>query len=183
MTAGTGARDEHGPWHEDGPGPSPGSSSGSCGAHAGIGADLRGTALHLLDRVREVVEPLGESGGPAPDPDSAPAPGSAGACQACPVCAVIAMLRGERSELATRLAEHATGLLAVLKAVLEADAARERGGGENAHPPTGRADHAHSGRADHAHTASGARPESGTRRPGPHRPSGRPVQRIVVHRR
>ncbi|MET0189452.1 MAG: hypothetical protein ABW212_10655 [Pseudonocardia sediminis] len=154
-TAADGAPDEHGPWPEDGPGPGP----GSCGAHAGIGADLRGTALHLLDRVREVVEPLGESGGPAP------APGSAGACQACPVCAVIAMLRGERSELATRLAEHATGLLAVLKAVLEADAARERGG------------------TDHAHTASGARPESGTRRPGPHRPSGRPVQRIVVHRR
>lgn len=94
----------------------------ACGAHAGpgaegLGADLRGTALHLLERVRTVVEPLREQAGHAPDP------GSPGACQACPVCALVAVLRGERSELATQLAEHATGLVAVLTAVLEADGA------------------------------------------------------------
>jgi hypothetical protein len=36
----------------------------------------------------------------------------------CPVCAVITVLRGERSELAARLAEQATGLLAVLRAAI-----------------------------------------------------------------
>lgn len=119
---------------------------GSCGAHAGLGADLRGTALHLLERVRTVVEPLREQDGPPP------APGSPGACQACPVCAVIAVLRGERSELAAQLAEHASGLVAVLTAVLEADAA----------------DPARGSQREHQHA---------------HRPSGRTVQRIAVHRR
>ena len=37
----------------------------------------------------------------------------------CPVCAVLAALRGERTELSIRLAEHASGLLAVLRAALE----------------------------------------------------------------
>jgi hypothetical protein len=35
------------------------------------------------------------------------------------VCAVLAALRGERTELSIRLAEHASGLLAVLRAALE----------------------------------------------------------------
>jgi hypothetical protein len=35
------------------------------------------------------------------------------------VCAVLATLRGERPELAARLAEHASGLLTVLRSVLE----------------------------------------------------------------
>ena len=102
---------------------------GACGAHAGIGADLRGAALHLLERARAVVEPLGEPGAGTPEP------GSPGACRACPVCALLAVLRGEHSELAGQLAEHAGGLLAVLRAVLEADGARP--GGPGAAGPTG----------------------------------------------
>jgi hypothetical protein len=39
-------------------------------------------------------------------------------CGWCPVCAGIAVLRGERPELAVRAAEHASGLLAVLRASL-----------------------------------------------------------------
>jgi hypothetical protein len=35
------------------------------------------------------------------------------------VCAVLAALRGERTELSIRLAEHAGGLLAVLRTALE----------------------------------------------------------------
>lgn len=162
------ARDENGPWPEDGPGPTGGAH---CGAHAGLGADLRGSALHLLERVRAAVEPLADGDG------EAPAPGSAGACRACPVCAVIAVLRGERSELASRLAEHATGLVAVLTAVLEADAARAAGE-TDAPADTGRAD---TGRADPGRAETGHRVPP--RRPGPPRPSGRPVQRIVVYRR
>jgi hypothetical protein len=39
-------------------------------------------------------------------------------CDWCPFCAGLAVLRGERPELAVRAAEHAAGLLAVLRAVL-----------------------------------------------------------------
>jgi hypothetical protein len=39
-------------------------------------------------------------------------------CGWCPVCAGIAVVRGDRPELAIRAAEHASGLLAVLRASL-----------------------------------------------------------------
>ncbi|HEY4459834.1 MAG TPA: hypothetical protein VGN81_36325 [Pseudonocardiaceae bacterium] len=39
-------------------------------------------------------------------------------CGWCPVCAGMAVFRGERPELAVRAAEHASGLLAVLRASL-----------------------------------------------------------------
>jgi hypothetical protein len=60
-----------------------------CGDHSGIPEDLRVTAMALLDRLRAATETM------------------------------IAVVRGERSELVTRLADHAGGLLAVLVAVLE----------------------------------------------------------------
>ncbi|GAA3437785.1 hypothetical protein GCM10018954_073990 [Kutzneria kofuensis] len=44
-------------------------------------------------------------------------------CDWCPVCAVAAVLRGERSELAARAAEHAAGLLTVLRMAVQ----QERG--------------------------------------------------------
>lgn len=128
-------------------------TDGSCGAHAGIPDDLRGTALHLLERLRVAVEPLrADAASGSQGAGGTPAPDSAGACTACPVCALIAVLRGERSELASRLAEHATGLVAVLTAVLEES-------GEHAARPSGR---------------------SGTNGARSH--GGRSVQRIVVHR-
>lgn len=107
---------------------------GACGAHAGIPDDLRGTALHLLERLRAATEKLREGGDAEP--------GTAGACTACPVCALVAVLRGERSELAASLAEHATGLLAVLTTVLEEvgepTARQGRAGGHGARPHGGR---------------------------------------------
>jgi hypothetical protein len=39
-------------------------------------------------------------------------------CGWCPLCAGMAVLRGDRPELAVRAAEHASGLLAVLRASL-----------------------------------------------------------------
>jgi hypothetical protein len=39
-------------------------------------------------------------------------------CTACPVCAVLSALRGDRPELVSRLAEHASGLLAVARELL-----------------------------------------------------------------
>jgi hypothetical protein len=97
-------------------------SERGCPGHANLADDLRdyaGGALDLLeplvDRIREQV------------PDGAePEPAS---CAVCPVCALITVLRGGRSELAVRLAEHAAGLLAVLRAALE------EGGGSLGAPP------------------------------------------------
>ncbi len=56
------------------------------------------------------------------------------ACAVCPICAVIAAMRGERSELAARLAEHAAVLLATLRAALhESRLERQQPDGEQ--PP------------------------------------------------
>jgi hypothetical protein len=80
-----------------------------CGGHAGIGEDLRLLALTALDRIDPVLDRMqSEPVGDAPE-----------VCAACPVCAVIAALRGERPELAARLAEHAAALVAVLRAALQ----------------------------------------------------------------
>lgn len=129
-------------------------TNGTCGAHDRLGAELRGTALQLLERLRVAVEPLRDG--------TPPEPGSAGACQACPVCALVAVLRGERSELAAQLAEHATGLVAVLATVLEAE-----------QPPAPQA------RPDPPQRPGDA-PRNAARVPSAH---GRSVQRITVHRR
>ncbi|WP_367130962.1 hypothetical protein [Saccharothrix sp. HUAS TT1] len=40
-------------------------------------------------------------------------------CGWCPLCNAVALARGDRSELAAKAAEHAAGLLAVLRAALE----------------------------------------------------------------
>lgn len=122
--------------------------NGCCGGHARMSEDLRGTALQLLERLRGAVEPLrtdGASGEPGPVPpgtpgDDAPPPGSAGACTACPVCALLAVLRGERSELAGRLVEHAATLLALLTAMLEEPE-------HAAPPPRGNGARPHGGRS------------------------------------
>ncbi|TWF74135.1 hypothetical protein FHX44_1114 [Pseudonocardia hierapolitana] len=81
-----------------------------CGGHEGIGEDLRVLALAALERLDPVLDRLRAE--PESDPPET--------CASCPICAVIAALRGERPELAVRLAEHATGLVAVLRAALEA---------------------------------------------------------------
>lgn len=144
-----------------------GDQRGTCGAHAGLGSDLRGTALVLLERLRVAVEPLRDG--------TAPEPGSAGACQACPVCAVVAVLRGERSELAAQLAEHATGLVAVLATVLEADepAPQSRQDPQPRPDPQSRPD-------PPSRNGDGPRNGYAARVPSAH---GRSVQRITVHRR
>lgn len=90
-----------------------GEATGDCGGHAGAAAEFRGLALAALDKLQPVLDRL-RSDGPAPDAADQPA-----TCVACPVCAVLAALRGERPELAARLAEHAAGLLAVLRAALD----------------------------------------------------------------
>jgi hypothetical protein len=80
-----------------------------CGTHAGLGTELRAVAVLALDRLGPVLERVRTEPGTLQ---------SAEVCAVCPICAVVALLRGERPELAVRLAEHAAGLLAVLQAAL-----------------------------------------------------------------
>jgi hypothetical protein len=85
----------------------------SCGGHAGLSDDLRALALTAIDRIGPVLDRMRDE--PAPPPGARPGR----TCGVCPLCAVISALRGERPELAARLAEHAAGMLAVLRAGLE----------------------------------------------------------------
>lgn len=85
-----------------------------CGGHEGIGEDLRVLALTALDRIDPVLDRLRGD-----DADGEPVTEGPETCASCPICAVIAALRGERPELAVRLAEHAAGLVAVLRTALE----------------------------------------------------------------
>jgi len=82
-----------------------------CGGHSGLSSELRAVVLLALDRFVPVLERVGAE--PATGPSS---------CASCPVCALLAALRGERPELAVRLAEQATGLATALRAILEEDA-------------------------------------------------------------
>jgi hypothetical protein len=82
-----------------------------CGGHAGLAGEARALAVTVLDRLAPVLERV----------RTEPATAVAGEqpCAVCPVCAVIAALRGERPELAVRLAEQAAGLVSVLRAALD----------------------------------------------------------------
>ena len=67
----------------------------------------------LIDAVAEKAEPwLARIAADSADHEPA-------SCDWCPVCAVAAVLKGERSEMAARAAEHAAGLLAVLRMALQ----------------------------------------------------------------
>jgi hypothetical protein len=94
----------------------PNSQEGAVGDPPLPGARLAEELRLLLDALAERAQPMlnrmaAESTGP--DGEHTPA-----TCGWCPVCAGMAVLRGERPELAVRAAEHAAGLLAVLRAAL-----------------------------------------------------------------
>ncbi|MEU7481058.1 hypothetical protein AB0A63_34125 [Lentzea sp. NPDC042327] len=67
----------------------------------------------LIDTAAERMQPwlqrVAEAGDGAHAPET---------CGWCPVCNGVALLRGDRSELAAKAAEHAAGLVAVLRAAL-----------------------------------------------------------------
>ncbi len=84
-----------------------------CG-HDHVGGDLRSDFRELLLDTIDRVGPILEAARTG-TPDAS----YAATCAVCPVCAVLAALRGERTELSIRLAEHASGLLAVLRTALE----------------------------------------------------------------
>jgi hypothetical protein len=78
------------------------------------GARLAEELRLLLDALAERAQPvLNRLAATDDDAEHTPA-----TCGWCPVCAGMALLRGERPELAVRAAEHAAGLLAVLRSAL-----------------------------------------------------------------
>ncbi|XVV05586.1 hypothetical protein ACQPW3_09425 [Actinosynnema sp. CA-248983] len=79
----------------------------------------------LLDAAAERAQPWlhklsGEGGGSVHGGGSAHAGGehAPGTCGWCPLCNAVALVRGDRSELAAKAAEHVAGLIAVLRAAL-----------------------------------------------------------------
>ncbi len=104
-----------------------------------LAREARETATTLLDWVGTRVET--PRGGPRPDGGERPRQ-SAGPCTWCPVCALVAALRGEQPELTATLAEQASGLLVLLRLLVQSHA-------------TGTHDH-------HAHPAPAAEPPAPT---------------------
>lgn len=76
----------------------------------------------LVEELRLLVDALAERAQPVLDRFASgadqPAEHTPATCGWCPLCAGMAVLRGERPELAVRAAEHAAGLLSVLRASL-----------------------------------------------------------------
>jgi hypothetical protein len=110
------------------------SAPGGGAGQAGLAEEFRALADAALDRLQPWVEQLCQAHAAPSGDESRVVPA---ACAVCPVCAVIAALRGERSELGTRLAEHAGALLAALRAALhegQPDGQPARGPGER--PPS-----------------------------------------------
>jgi hypothetical protein len=106
-----------------------------CAGHAGLGAEVRGIAVAVLDRLEPALERV--RAGEPDTPTDAPADDEPVTCGICPVCAVLAALRREHPELAARVAEQAAAVLAVLRAALEEGdpAAAATGGAQPAAEP------------------------------------------------
>ncbi|HEX4704404.1 MAG TPA: hypothetical protein VH352_19920 [Pseudonocardiaceae bacterium] len=80
------------------------------------GARLAEELRLLLDALAERAQPMLNR--LAAEPTGQDGEHTPATCGWCPVCAGLAVLRGERPELAVRAAEHAAGLLAVLRGAL-----------------------------------------------------------------
>ena len=86
--------------------------------------EARATASALLDWLGTRVDGAAAPAGSRP-------PQSPGPCSWCPVCALVAALRGEQPELTARLVEQASGLMMLLRLMMQA------------HPNPGHADEGH----------------------------------------
>lgn len=97
-----------------------------CDAHGAASTELRALAELLAEALEPWAQRLRDT---AEDRDGL----RGDTCTWCPVCAVVGLLRGERPELAARLAEHGVGLLTALRELLAA----QEGGAEPAARPDG----------------------------------------------
>lgn len=86
----------------------------------------------MSEEFRRLAEALAERADSAAQPERQE---GLTACTWCPVCAVVGLLRGERPELAARLAEHGAGLLAVLREVVAAPQGADDPADGSAPPP------------------------------------------------
>lgn len=87
-------------------------SGPDCPGHPTLAEELREHVGGMLDVLEPLVQQIREQ-------PPGPAIREPASCAACPLCALITVLRGGRSELAARLAEPASEMLAVLRAALE----------------------------------------------------------------
>lgn len=111
-------------------------SGQGCDAHAAVSGEVRALAELLAEALEPWAQRLRDSAG---DRDGQPGPAMPSTCTWCPVCAVVGLLRGQRPELAARLAEHGVGLLTALRELLAAHAA-QAGNGEPTAGGTGSGD-------------------------------------------
>jgi hypothetical protein len=128
-------------------------SSSGCAAHGNASAEVRALAESLAEALEPWAQRLRRA---AEERDAQPGGELPATCTWCPVCAVVGLLRGERPELAARLAEHGVGLLAALRELLSESATATPGGAG-----AGGAD---SGKRDVQRVPlrrAGARPQSG----------------------
>ncbi|WP_345425299.1 hypothetical protein, partial [Actinomycetospora chlora] len=117
----------------------PGSDAGRA-AQERLTAEARATASALLDWLGTRVEapPAAPTGGATSPPTGSRRlgmrpPQSAGPCSWCPICALVAALRGEQPELTARLAEQASGLMMLLRLMVQSH--QDPGHGHHHAPP------------------------------------------------
>jgi len=109
------------------------SSGGHCGGHDALAEELRAYATGALDLLEPWINQVREA---APQPGGTPV-----TCASCPLCALMALLRGERSEMAVRIADQAAGLLTVLRAALAEGNGTRAGAAAGAGPRDGDTPH------------------------------------------
>ncbi|MCD2196490.1 hypothetical protein LQ327_24250 [Actinomycetospora endophytica] len=146
----------------------PGGTEADRAARERLAREARETATALLDWVGTRVDGVataradGASGRPRQSP---------GPCTWCPVCALVAALRGEQPELTATLAEQASGLLVILRLLVQAHAT-----GAHEHAPHGYAPHEHPAHGYATHPAPepppAAQPGAGAAPAGGAAPSG-----------
>ncbi|MGH4022369.1 MAG: hypothetical protein ACRDT0_24665, partial [Pseudonocardiaceae bacterium] len=85
-----------------------------CDVHGRVSEEMRALAELLVERIEPWARRV-RDGTVQQDPENDATPST---CTWCPVCAVVGVLRGERPELAARVAEHAVGLLAAVREAL-----------------------------------------------------------------
>jgi hypothetical protein len=95
----------------------PGGTEADRAARERLAREARVTATALLDWVGTRVD--GAATTRAAGTDGARPRQSPGPCGWCPVCALVAAVRGEQPELTAHLAEQASGLLVVLRLLLQ----------------------------------------------------------------
>ncbi|GAA4920922.1 hypothetical protein EV188_105111 [Actinomycetospora succinea] len=124
----------------------PGGGAGDAGraAQERLTEEARATASALIDWLGARVEASAAgTHGTTPGPTRSGRsrlgmrpPQSPGPCSWCPVCALVAALRGEQPELTAKLAEQASGLMALVRLMVQAHQDPSHGHAHHTQAPT-----------------------------------------------